>query len=210
MPPSSRRTAPQVTTHLVAPRAKLEKSHHHTARWPLPPYSLLALRSPLVSSSADPMWVMPANEFMALSELRPHQELRAADKLVKWDPSMSQVFFLSHQWTSFERPDHSTAQLRTFQKTLVRMLRGKLPTTAPSFADAVHLPSKVRINPLEWKETVSRPVYIWMDYMSVPQVSMTYTELSSGSAGQASDLMKAVNSIPAYIERSSHFFAICE
>ena len=37
----------------------------------------------------------------------------------------------------------------------------------------------------------------------------TYTELSADNAGQASDLMKAVNSIPAYVEKCSHFFTIC-
>ena len=48
----------------------------------------------------------------------------------------------------------------------------------------------------------------------VPQMSFSgpsvnsYTELSTDSAGQMSDLMKAVNSIPAYVERSSHFLAI--
>ena len=153
------------------------------------------------------MWLMPAAEFITLSELRPHQELRAAGKLVRWNAKMKSVFFLSHQWTSFERPDYSTVQLRTIQKLLVRMLRGELPTTEPSFVDAVRLPSGVKISTREWKELVSG-AFLWVDYISVPQMSTTYTELSTEGAGQASDLMKAVNSIPAYVERSSHFFAI--
>ena len=113
-----------------------------------------------------PMWLMPVHEFMTLSELRPHQELVAAGKLVKWDAAMENIFFLSHQWTSFDRPDHSTSQLRTVQKALVRMLCGKLPTTAPQFADAIHLPSKVKISPAEWKELVPQ-AHIWMDFISV-------------------------------------------
>ena len=113
-----------------------------------------------------PMWLMPVHEFMTLSELRPHQELVAAGKLVKWNAAMKNVFFLSHQWTSFDRPDHSTSQLRTVQKALVRMLCGKLPTTAPQFADAIHLPSKVKISPAEWKELVPQ-AHIWMDFISV-------------------------------------------
>ena len=43
--------------------------------------------------------------------------------------------------------------------------------------------------------------------VQVPQVG-TYTELSADNDGQASDLMSAVNSIPAYVERSSHFLAV--
>ena len=44
------------------------------------------------------MWLMPVSEFIHLSELRPHQELRATGKLVRFDASMRGVFFISHQW----------------------------------------------------------------------------------------------------------------
>ena len=118
-----------------------------------------------------PMWLMPAHEFMTLSELRPHQELVAAGKLVKWNAAMESVFFLSHQWTSFDRPDHSTKQLHTVQKALVRMLCGKLPTTAPQFADAIRLPSKVQISPADWKAIVPH-TYVWMDFISVRSLSL--------------------------------------
>ena len=154
-----------------------------------------------------PMWLMPVHEFMTLSELRPHQELLAAGKLVKWNAAMENVFFLSHQWTSFDRPDHSTAQLRTVQTALVRMLCGKLATTSPQFSDAIRLPSSIQIESAEWKEIVSH-AHVWMDYISVPQVNTSYTELSTGGTGQASELMKAVNSIPAYVERSTFFLAV--
>ena len=46
----------------------------------------------------------------------------------------------------------------------------------------------------EWQAMVS-DAYIWMDYMSVPQIG---TYLDAG----VSDLMKAVESIPAYGELS--------
>ena len=113
-----------------------------------------------------PMWLMPVAEFMLMRELRPHQELRAAGSLVKWNASMKSVLFLSHQWTAFERPDHSNAQLRTVQKILLRMLKGTLPKTSPVFADAVRLPSNVQIGPREWKEIVV-DAYVWMDFISV-------------------------------------------
>ena len=153
------------------------------------------------------MWVMPVAEVLKLSELRSHQELRAAGKLVRWHASMKAVFFLSHQWTSFTRPDHSNMQLRTVQRLLSRMIQGNLPDTAPSFTDAFRFASSVKVTSREWKELAPH-AYIWLDYISVPQVG-TYTELATDSAGQESDLMKAVNSIPAYIEKCSHFFTIC-
>ena len=42
--------------------------------------------------------------------------------------------------------------------------------------------------------------YLFQDYFSVPQIG-EYLQ------GDTSDLIKAVNSIPSYIERCSHFFA---
>lgn len=130
----------------------------------------LALRIARSGQTAVPMqfdmWVMPVAEMLKLSELRPHQELRAAGKLVRWNASMKGVFFLSHQWTAFTRPDHSTAQLRTVQRLLTRMIQGELPTTAPSFADALRFSSKVKVTSREWKELAPH-AFVWMDYISV-------------------------------------------
>jgi len=123
-----------------------------------------------------PMWLMPVHEFMTLSELRPHQELVAAGKLVKLNAAMNSVFFLSHQWTSFDRPDHSTSQLRTVQKALVRMLCGKLPTTSPQFTDEIRFPSNVQIGSAEWKEIVGY-AHVWIDYISVRSRCMILTRL---------------------------------
>ena len=159
-----------------------------------------------------PMYLMPVSELLKLSELRPHQELLAAGKLVPWDAELKTVFFLSHQWTSFSRPDHSTTQLRTVQRLLSRMLNGTLPDTGPSFLDKARFSSNVKVTAQEWK-TMVPGAHVWMDFISVPQVSASYTELaaqdSADGAGQLSDLMKAVNSIPAYVERCTHFFTIC-
>ena len=112
------------------------------------------------------MWLMPVAELLKLSELKPHQELRAAGKLVRWDASMRGVFFLSHQWTAFTRPDHSMAQLRTVQRLLTRMLEGELPTTRPSFTDAARFTSKVKVTTREWQELAPH-AFVWMDFISV-------------------------------------------
>mmetsp|Transcript_10164 Transcript_10164/g.26589 ORF Transcript_10164/g.26589 Transcript_10164/m.26589 type:complete len:183 (-) Transcript_10164:2957-3505(-) len=59
---------------------------------------------------------------------------------------------------------------------------------------AVYLPKGIKVTTKEWQAMVS-DAYIWMDYMSVPQIG---TYLDAG----VSDLMKAVESIPAYGELS--------
>ena len=61
------------------------------------------------------MWLMSASDFVELSSLERHQTMREQHKLVRWDPSRRHIFFVSHQWTSFDHPDHTQQQLRTFQ-----------------------------------------------------------------------------------------------
>ena len=112
------------------------------------------------------MWCLPASEFLLLSKLRPHEELLAEGKLVQWDASRTTVFYVSHQWTSTNHPDYSTDQLRTFQSLLLRMIRGTVPETAPTFVDAVRLPSNVKISTQQW-QTLVQDAVVWMDYLSV-------------------------------------------
>ena len=112
------------------------------------------------------MWVMPVSEFLRLSSLRPHEELRVEGKVVECDPSHTTVFYISHQWTSSNHPDDSTTQLRALQTLLLRMQRGELPETAPTFIDAIRLPSNVKVKRKAWKARVT-DAFIWMDYLSV-------------------------------------------
>ena len=48
------------------------------------------------------MWLMSVSDFVELERLGAHQTMRAQDKLVRWVPSMRHIFFVSHQWTSFD------------------------------------------------------------------------------------------------------------
>ena len=70
------------------------------------------------------------------------------------------------------------------------------PRPAPRASRHLHctayLPKGTKVTSKQWQDMVS-DAYIWMDYMSVPQTS---TYLDTG----VSDLMKAVESIPAYGE----------
>jgi hypothetical protein len=109
-----------------------------------------------------PMWVMHMSEFIKLTKLEPHQQLREENRIVQWDPSMTSVFFLSHQWTSFAHPDATAEQLRAMQRIFLRMMSGKLPTTSPCFADATYLPASAKITSKEWKAMVPN-AYIWME-----------------------------------------------
>ena len=112
------------------------------------------------------MWVMPTCAFLRESELRPHEVLRDEGLIVRVDDSMRNIFYISHEWTARDVPDHSMCRLHTFQALLLRMLRGDLPETAPTFADAIRLPSTVNIAASRWQALV-RDSYVWLDFMSV-------------------------------------------
>jgi len=151
----------------------------------------------------SPMWVMPVKKFVLLKRLEPHQVVRERGDLIVWNSDMKHVYFLSHQWTSFAHPDHTNDQLRCIQRLLMRMLTGDIPNTAADFACQAYLGKGCEITRAEWKRMIEEGAYIWLDYISVPQIGLDYLD------AEASDLMAAVESIPAYVERVSHFFAVC-
>ena len=147
------------------------------------------------------MYVMSVQHFISMSTLPNHQELVEAGKLVPWSSTMQCVMFVSQEWTSFEHPDHSHDQSRALKTLLIRMLRGQCPTTAPNLA-SVHLPSDVRVTAQEWQHLVS-DAYIWIDYVSMPQLNGSHT------AEARSQRERALQSMPAYVERCSHFLVVC-
>ena len=174
-----------------------------------------------------PMWVMPMSAFVELDKLLPHQLLKETGKVVQFDTSMVTVFFLSHQcvvrrpqlpertplnvlgarlalhvlhrWTGFCHPDATLEQLRTMQRLFLRMMAGDVKDAEPDFESQAYLPNTTKVTKREWAAMVPN-AYIWLDYFSVPQIG-EYLQ------GDTSDLVRAVNSIPSYVERSSHFFA---
>ena len=106
------------------------------------------------------MWVLPVSKFVELTELKSHEELHELGHLVRWDASMRGVFYLSHQWTSRAHPDHTNVQLRSFQKVLLRMMRGDIPETSPNLLDKTNLPKGVNITASAWQHIVPS-AYVW-------------------------------------------------
>ena len=113
---------------------------------------------------------MPTFDFLQLSALQPHEELCAQGKVVRADNSMTHIFYVSHEWTSLRHPDHSNSQLYSFQSILQRMLRGTLPKTAPTFSDALRLPSNVSVTSAEWQGII-QDSFVWIDFISVSSSS---------------------------------------
>ena len=115
-----------------------------------------------------PMHVISVHDFLALEAIEPHQTLLAKGLLKQWDESMTKIFFLSHQWTSFNHPDASGDQLRSFQRVLRRMMAGSLPTVECDLVTSeLGLGKFGKVEAKDWPLVVSG-AYVWMDYFSVP------------------------------------------
>ena len=69
-----------------------------------------------------PMYAISISTLMAMEKMRNFEDLRATGELEEWNKSKGPVFFLSHQWTSFDEPDHTGTQLRTAQEIVPRLI----------------------------------------------------------------------------------------
>ena len=115
------------------------------------------------------MWVLPLHHFIGLSKMKPHQELLREGKLARYDSSMKAIFFLSHQWTSFDHPDPTGEQLRCMQRQVLKMLEGSAANVEVGFSDRTYLPGGASVSGAEWKRLLDAGrVFVWLDYSSVP------------------------------------------
>eukprot|EP00913_Durusdinium_trenchii_P035974 g33658.t1 len=107
--------------------------------------------------------------------------------------------FVSHQWASFEHPDPRFHQLCVLQQTLTYLLRTNLSVKS-NLATYVVLKHGAKISSAEWR---AKPLLIWYDYFSIPQLDNLSASVSVDEMG--SDLQKAVESIPSYLRRCKFF-----
>ena len=79
------------------------------------------------------------------------------------------------------------------------MLAGTCPATSPDMFDKALFKMDVSVSSREWKGLASC-AHIWLDFMSVPQIGVYH---NADAEEDANDLIRAVNSIPAYIEHAT-------
>lgn len=149
-----------------------------------------------------PMWVVPVRTLLAMSgPVKSFQELRAEGSVVEWAPGMFCVF-CSHQWLGRKKADPEGKQLKVLQEALRNIISGslKVQTGLPYlFANG----EVKRLSPEEISELERG--FIWFDWMSIPQITMR----TSDGDDVGSDMKKAVDSIPAYVEASRIFLVLC-
>ena len=144
-----------------------------------------------------PMFLIPIHKFLGLTELLSHQELRRMNVLTERNDSMETIIFVSHQWTSFDNPDHTGRQLRALQRMFERMITGDVPEIDAPFTDKAAFKGKVKIAPHEWNGTL-RNAFIWIDYAGVPQKEAA-NDAAVGSDGRCTRRGQLARKIPTHV-----------
>ena len=142
------------------------------------------------------MYVVPAEKMLEMKEVKSHEQLLANGSLVLFDEARGRAIFISHEWSGTEHADPKGEQLVVLQDALKHMLRER--DTVP-----IDITTEILFGQqagLKTREMQSQPLFVWFDFWCVPQ-------LHSASGLEAQQ--KALDSIPAYVEKSRYFFILC-
>lgn len=145
-----------------------------------------------------PMWVISIADMIEVTgrngELPCHEDLMAEGKMVKYDPrTMAKCLFLSHTWLRFKHPDSEDGvKKKLINGVLSGIMNGKATFTAYWFAVVAHSMKDV---PAKLVQEQYRDGFVWMDWLSIPQVDK-------------SDQLLAIQSIPYYVASTHEFIVL--
>ena len=150
-----------------------------------------------------PMYTVPVKDVLEMDLLRPHEQLLNDDVLVEFDSSMGKAAFISHQWVSASNPDPDLWQFKHLQSVLKNILTSSAKRVDPHIMTEL-LTTFGWVKGIPTAEFRSRPLFIWYDYFSVPQIDHTKWLISDFHK----PIDQALQSIPAYIARCEFFFVL--
>ena len=128
-----------------------------------------------------PMYVVAAEAVLSMTEIKPHETL-LLDRVVKdFQHCEGNAMFVSHQWAGSQHPDPSFKQFKVLQKALRNMAK------APVVSANIGLELYANTQPHDAGD-LSKAIFIWYDYFSIPQADPTSRGL-------------AISSIPSYVRR---------
>ena len=148
------------------------------------------------SERTFPMYTVTLETILKITTLPSHEELLDAGLLCDFHEQMGRAVFVSHQWVSYHHPDPHSQQFKILQMMLQRLLSGACRVVPP-------VPNEIYWGRMKVPTVASfrsQPLYIWYDYMSVPQGR------DSESVAKRHD---AIRSIHTYVAGSFFFFILC-
>jgi ankyrin repeat protein len=139
-----------------------------------------------------------------------HQELKQKGFLMNWRdiPSDADIVFVSHEWLSWSHPDPNGAQLTVLCRILERLRKGELDTEMVPMHTILYK-QKFTTCGNDWKRMLKN-TYLWIDWFSMPQPGVE-KEKEIGKERMSklrSEGSKAIQSIPAYVERSDFILVL--
>ena len=149
-----------------------------------------------------PMYAVPLKVLLQMGEMIPHEELKATGRLVEFQNSLGKAMFVSHQWVGHRHPDPEFKQLKVLQDALTYVTT-ELEVIPVDLVTETMMPSAKGLRTAELR---SDPLFIWYDYFSCPQLEYTSQRRDNENRSQ---LLNAIASIPAYVNTSSFFLALC-
>ena len=129
--------------------------------------------------------------------------LQVRGDLVIFDIDKGNAIFVSHQWISAQHPDPEFRQMRVLQNILEHLMTSSGSVPLDSITEALVRGAK----PLPMHVFRSKPLFIWYDYFSCPQLEIRDVRAIGISDG--SQQGKCISSIPAYVEICRFFVALC-
>lgn len=112
---------------------------------------------------------------------------------------MGNAGFVSHQWVAAQHPDPELKQMQVLQDALRHLLTSNGMVSLDYVTEA-GVPSAKGISCQAFQD---RPLFLWYDYFSVPQLEQSYRE------AEALEQAMAVSTIPCYVAKCLFFFALC-
>ena len=124
---------------------------------------------------------------------------KARGDVIVFEEAMGNAGFVSHEWVAKQHPDPEFKQMKVLQDALQYLLKGH--GLVPLDVITESLAPSAKSIPLELFQ--SRPLFLWYDYFSVPQLEQ------GGSEGDKECQAEAISSIPAYVVKCRFFLALC-
>jgi len=142
------------------------------------------------------MYTVSATEMLQMAEVKPHETLLSDGALTIFKACKGKAMFVSHQWIGNHHPDPEAKQFRILQNSLTNILAGKAVITVDLNTEVCYGTS---LN-LSCSDFTSKPLFVWYDYFSCPQLEV--------GLNSQSNLQKAVDSIPSYVMQCDFFVAL--
>lgn len=159
-----------------------------------------------------PMMVLRLVDLLQFERIPPHQELLKLGLLHAFDAETGRkALMLSHQWLSSKHPDPDKLQI----DCALDFFRDLRDNREPALDDAIRCDwtgqvfggDDAKLSRKQLRDEFDL-LDVWYDWCAIPQTSVNYTEVGKSTTKLDQDFLKAVRSIPAYMEEVHYMFVV--